>query len=198
MHDLQNPDKKKKAVERINKLAADKYPPGMSLLGVWMIDGSEAPKDVPAGIELARKAADKSDGTGLLVLGKLYLEGQLVPPDTEKGLKLMQEASTHGSAGAQFYLGSKYEKDVDLDRARNYFRLCASRGVAACQFRLGKLLIPAQGTSTRDLEQAVAWLELARDGSVKEADALVRSLQEKLSAEEINRAEKLKPQLQQK
>ena len=198
VHDLQNLDKKQKAVERINKLAADQYPPGMSLLGLWMIDGSEAPKDVPAGIELAKKAAEKSDGTGLFIVGKLYLDGSLVPADAEKGLKLMQDASIHGSAGAQFYLGAKYESVADFDRARKYFRLCASRAIAACQFRLGKLLIPAQGTSTRDLEQALAWLELARDGSVKEADALIGSLQSKLSADEITRAEKLKPQLLQK
>ena len=200
IHNLQIADKKPKAVETVEKLAAEKYPPAMSLLGGWMIEGNEVPKDVPGGLELIRKAADKYDGSGLYELGRLSIEGALVSAEPEKGLKLIREASTNGYRPAQLYLGMKYESGdaivpVDRERARYYFRLCAARGVALCQFHLGKLLTPAPGEENGDPVQAAAWLELARDSSVKEAEPLALSLREKLSQEEIRRLEKLKPQL---
>ena len=199
IHNLQDPAKKQKAVEEISKLAAEQYPPGMAMLGLWMIEGTETPKDVAAGIELGKKAADKYDATGLFVMGKLYMDGQLVPPDAVKGLKMMQDASVHGSERAQFSLGVMYESGTattaaDPERAKRYFRLCAARGQVPCEFRLGRLLAPAPGTKG-DPVQALAWLELARDGSVKAADPLVHSLEASLSADEIGRAAKLKAQL---
>jgi TonB family protein len=200
IHNLQIADKKAKGLETVVKLAADKYPPAMSLLGGWMIEGNEVPKDVLGGIDLIRKAVDKYDGSGLYELGILSIEGKLVPAEPEKGLKLIREASTNGNRPAQLYLGLKYESGdaivpVDRERARYYFRLCAARSVAACQFHLGKLLMPAPGETKGDPVQAVAWLELARDGSVQEAEPLALSLRDNLSPEDIRRVEKLKPQL---
>jgi hypothetical protein len=46
-----------------------------------------------------------------------------------------------------------------------------------------------------DPVQSVAWLELARDGSVSEAAALALSLRGQMPAEEIQQIEKLKLQL---
>ena len=200
IHYLQIADKKPKGVEIIGKLAAQKYPPAMSLLGEWMIEGTEVAKDAPGGIDLIGKAVDKYDGNGLFALGRLSIGGQVVPVDPEKGSKLIREASTYGNRRAQLYLGMKYEfgdaiVPVDRERARYYFRLCAARGTAVCQFHLGKLLVPAQGETKGDPAQAVAWLELARDGAEKEAGPLALSLREKLSQEEARRVEKLKPQL---
>jgi TonB family protein len=199
MHNLAIAERKAKAIETIEKLAAQKYPPAMSLLGEWMMDGSEAPKDVAGGIDLIRKAADKYDRNGVYALGLAYIKGLGLPMDTEKGLKLMREASVYGSQAAQLYLGTKYDAGDtwiprDEERARYYFRLCAARGAAECQFQLGRLLMPsAQGKG--DAVQASAWLALAHDGSVQQAEPLLRSLQEKLSPEEKQRAEKLKTQL---
>lgn len=200
IHNLQVPDRKAKAVESIRTLAAQKYPPAMSLLGEWMVEGREVPKDVPNGIDLIDKAVDRYDNNALFVLGKLYENGSGVTLDRDKGLKLIREASTYGSARAQFYLGLKYESGdetggPDPERARYYFRLCAARGTALCQFHLGKLLIPGPGEVKGDPVQAAAWLELARDGSVSDAEALAQSLRERMSAEETRMVEKLKPQL---
>jgi TonB family protein len=200
LHNFQIPDRKVKALETIRKLSDERYPPAMSLLGAWMVDGSEVTKDVPGGIDLIKKAADKYDSTGLFALGKLYAGGVGAPADSERGLKLIHEASTYGSREAQFYLGTRYESGDssiprDPERARYYFRLCAARATAACQFHLGKLLTSAPGQEKGDPVQALAWLELAHDGSVKEAEPLAIALREKLSDEELHRVEKLKTQL---
>jgi len=200
VHDLQRQPANQRARETIEKLAAQKYPAAMALLGEWMIDGTNVPKNIPGGVELIRKAADKNDANGLYALAVAYSRGLGLPMDTEKGLKLFRDASTHGSPAAQLYLGSRYETGdgaikADKERARYYFRLCAARGNTECAFRLGKLLMPVEGESKGDAVQAVAWLELASDGSVGEAGSLAQSLRGKLSPEEAQMAEKLKAQL---
>ncbi|HXJ43436.1 MAG TPA: hypothetical protein VNH18_29410, partial [Bryobacteraceae bacterium] len=77
------PDKKVRAQENIQKLAAQKYPPAMSLVGMWMVEGSEMPKEEAGGVEFVRKAADTYDPHGLLVLGMLYAKGVGVPAHAE-------------------------------------------------------------------------------------------------------------------
>jgi hypothetical protein len=98
LHNLQISERKAKAQESIRKLADEKYPPAMSLLGEWMVEGRDVPKDIPGGIDLIRKAADKCDSNGLYVLGRQYVDGSGVTADGDKGLKLIREASTYGSA----------------------------------------------------------------------------------------------------
>lgn len=83
---------------------------------------------------------------------------------------------------------------ADRARAAQYFRLCAAHGFAQCQLHLGEYLAPSPGRGS-DAVQAVAWLELARDGSAPGAEELLASIRNALSDEEIWRAEKLKGQL---
>jgi TonB family protein len=200
VHNLSIPERKAKAVESIEKLAGESYPPAMSLLGGWMIEGREVSQDVSRGIDLVRKAADKYDRHGLFMLGMLYVTGREVPAECEKGTKLLREASTYGSPAAQSYLGAKYATGDILtpanpERARYYFRLCAARGNAQCQFDLGKLLTPTAGVSKGDAVQATAWLELAHRGSIKEAEPVLLKLRGSLSDEDQQRAEKMKAKL---
>ncbi len=200
LHNLQIADRKVRAAESIRLLADHQYPPAMSLLGEWMVEGRDVPKDLPAGIDLLKKAADKNDSNGLYVLGALYMDGSGVTADADKGLKLIREASTYGSPRAQFYLGTIYESGdatiaADPERARRYYRLCAAGGTPLCQLHLGKLLMPGPGASKGDPVQAAAWLELARDASVTEAAPLALSLRAQMSPEQIQQVERLKPQL---
>ncbi len=199
IHDMSTPVTTAKGIEQIQKLSAEKFPPAMSILGQWMMDGQGVPKDFAAGADLVKKAADKYDGRGLYVLGIMYINGLGVTADAENGLKMIRDASVRGNNVAQLYLGLKYEKGdglpaPDPGRASNYFRLCAARGVAVCQYHLGKSLAPHQ-TGGGDAIQAVSWLELARDGSVAEAEPLLTSIRGAMSDEDLQRAEKLKAQL---
>lgn len=200
IHNFSVSERKVKAVESINKLARESYPPAMSVLGQWMIEGKEVSQDVSGGMGLLKRASEKYDKHALYVLGVFNIEGQHMPADREKGLKLLRDASMHGSPAAQLYLGSHYANGdtlspPDQDRARYYFRLCAARGNARCQFELGKLLSQAPGENKGDPVQALAWLELAHEGSMKDADPLLLKLRETLTEGEAKRAEKLKTQL---
>jgi TPR repeat protein len=86
------------------------------------------------------------------------------------------------------YLGQAYESGAGVpkepDRARRYFRLCASKGEPQCQYRLGRLLLVKPGRTEDDYVQALAWLQLAADQKVAEAGAELDREQPQLSAEQ--------------
>lgn len=149
-----------RAVQTIQDLSRQHFPPAMYLAGYWMTKGEYVPKDPVAGLALIEKAADKNHGPALYELAIRYIEGRDLPCDPAKGLEMMRQASLLGSGSAQFDLGNRYEKGdgvpVELDRARRSFRLCAARGMAACQYRLGSLLLNKPDRLERDYVQAVA------------------------------------------
>jgi TonB family protein len=189
VHNISDPARKEKALGTIEDLSRENYPPAMSLVGAYMMDGQLLAKDQPAGIALLRKAAEKSDPSGLFVLGKLVLDGRGLEQDPVKGMKLIRDASMMGSRGAQEFLGLKYETGdaatpADTERARYYCRLCASHGSPACQLHLGRLLAPAAGKGG-DRIQALAWLELARASGENEADALTAKLREGVTQDDL-------------
>ena len=172
VHDLGVSAKKQAAVGAIQKMAADKYGPAMSLQGQWLLEGT--------------------------LLGMCLMKGHAVPADVAEGRKRLGEASAYGSRDAQFFLGSQYQQGdgvaANAELARYYFRLCASRGMGPCQFQLGLLLKP-RGDVKGDPVQALGWLELAASGDVANADEAARELRTSLSAEELGMVAKLKRQL---
>jgi TPR repeat protein len=172
----------------------------MATLGQWMIGGEvapEVPKDIPAGLDLIKKAADRYDREGMFALGKLYESGEAVPADPEKSLKLIRDAAMSGSEGARMHLGLKYANGqgvpVDTARSQYYFRLCAAHNVGLCQLWLGQSLI--QSGAKKDTVTAAAWLQLAKANDVKGADPLLAEVLPALTPEETAAANKLKGQL---
>jgi TonB family protein len=198
IHDLQTPGHKAKGIDTMLQLAGKKFTPAMALVGQWMIDGHDVPKDEPGGLDLLRKAADKYDRDALYYLGRLYETGRGVPADPDKALKLIRDASMEGNDGARLYLGVKYANGkgvpADPERARYYFRLCAAHNLGTCQLGLGQLLLQSTG-GRKDVVAAAAWLELAQDNSVPGADRLADDARKSLSEEELAMVPRLKAQL---
>ena len=66
----------------------------------------------------------------------------------------LSQAAKSGQAGAQFYLGTKYEygKDVkqDVKQAFSWYKLAADQGLASAQLNVGRMLIDGQGTSRNE------------------------------------------------
>jgi TPR repeat protein len=80
-----------------------------------------------------------------------------------------------GSVEAQFHLGASYEFGEnfpkDEARARQYFRMCATRGEAPCQFRLSLLLKRPERTERLSAGSGVAGAggePVAMGGATKE------------------------------
>jgi TPR repeat protein len=129
----------------------------------------------------------------------LYLEGKQFPPDQKKGMRLIRQASALGSSEAQYDLGIRSETGSGLPRgleqARHFFRLCAARGSARCQYRLAKLLLALPERQERDYVQAIAWLQLAADRGGCRSTGNRDSEVSKMSMEQTGWMNKLKSQL---
>ena len=171
----------------------------MSLLALWMINGSEAPKNVPAGIELVKKAAEKSDGTALFALGKLYLnpDGKLVPADPEKGLKLMQDASIPRKRGCAVLSRREIRVGCRFRSPRANTSVSAPREPSpACPVQTPQQATDSRAGNVNPRSGAGSGVARTGEGRFRERSGCAGRLAagRKLSAEEINRAEKLKPQ----
>ena len=111
----------------------------------------------------------------------------------------MRDAAVLGSQSAQIYLGDHYERGDgvprETDRAKRYFRLCAAAGNATCQYRLARLLLAAPDRPERDYVQAVAWLELASERGLAEAQEPAKKESEALTPSQSDWVKTLKAQL---
>lgn len=130
--------------------------------------------------EQLRKAAEAGHPIAQWKLGRMYSEGDGVPADKLKAFEYFsQVAKEHGdeapsSAKAPFVasafvsLGSYYVSGIEntavkpnVAKAREIYTYAASFfGDADAQYKLGKLLIDAEGTD-RDPRAAVRWLNSA-------------------------------------
>ncbi len=177
---------KDQAVETVQELAGEKYPAAMYLAGLWKMDGDKnVVKDTASGWVLIQQAADHNYGPALYEVAIRSLRAGGDPAEMENDRQKLRDAAVLGSAQAQFYLGQAYEAGVGVpkepDRARRYFRLCASRGDPHCQYHLGRLLLDKPGRSEDDYVQALAWLQLAADRKISEARIMLDREQPQLS-----------------
>lgn len=74
------------------------------------------------------------------------------------------ESAQGGDARAQFTLGAKFERGIEVDRddqeAVKWFRMAAEQGHALAQNRLGLMYASGRGVA-QDAAQAARWLRLA-------------------------------------
>jgi TonB family protein len=191
-----------RAVETILKLSHEKYPAAMWVEGVWKAKGEHVPKDEAGALELFEKAAAKNHGPAIYEIAVRRLQSSDNPQETEKALQEMNKAATLGSGQAQFYLGNRYEKgdgvQRDPGRAEHYFRLCSARGVAQCQYRLGRLLFDAPDRRERDYLESVALFQLAADQGLAPAKQAASDETAKLDDEQRMWVASLKRQLARK
>ncbi|MFQ5985510.1 MAG: tetratricopeptide repeat protein, partial [Alphaproteobacteria bacterium] len=112
---------------------------------------------------------------GVLLLVALAAEATLahepfVPGTYGDAMRWYRKAAGWGDAGAQFFLGYKYETGEgvrrDLSLAREWYWKAAVQGHLAAQFRLAFLYYRGEGGEA-DIDEAVRWyLEAAERGHV--------------------------------
>ncbi len=167
------------SVEAVRELADRKFPPAMYALG--MRENS---------LSLIQKAAALNYGPALYELARRDLSR-----DVGRALDEMGRAALLGIREAQLTLADRYERGDgeprDLGNARRYYRLCAAEGIAPCEFRLGCLLLDTPGQK----EQAIAWVMLAAERGVEEADYVASREAADLTPAESETVEGLTAQL---
>jgi TonB family protein len=171
---------KDRAVQSMIKLDQQKFQGAVYLIGMWEVSGEMAPAvapDVMAGWEKIAQAAKKSYGPAIYRLAKRSLDSSAGgKTGNDKTWDDLRRAAVMGSREAQFLLGDRYEKgdgvEVSMDRAKNYFRLCAAGGERDCQVRLGHLMFDAANRPDYEYEQALAWFSLAAEQGSADARAV--------------------------
>jgi TonB family protein len=178
------------SVQTLRELSDKKFPPAMYVLGMWETKGEHVERNLRGGLALIQKAAAANYGPALYEIALRDLSR-----DAARGLDEMGQAAQLGIREAQLTLADRYERGDgeprDLTNARRYYRLCAAEGVALCEFRLGCLLLDAPGQK----EQAIAWLWLAADRGVEEADYVASREAADLTPSQSESVEGLRAQL---
>jgi TonB family protein len=159
-----------RSIESILKLARQKFPGALYLVGLWETTGENEPpvaQNPAAGWAKIEQAAKTNYGPAIYSIARRSLNDS---PSNQENWDNMRRAAVLGSREAQYFLGDHYQKGVGLeantDRAKNYFRLCAAGGVAQCQDRLARLLFDAPDRPDYEYEQALAWFSLAADHGI--------------------------------
>lgn len=197
---LRKPDASKKSIEHaresLQKLEKQKYPPAMLVMGYAYLEGEWVPKDEARAQQLIDAAAKKNYGPAIFEQGRRKLAAS--PENADAAWKQIRDASMLGSAAAQEFLGDRYAAGLgvekDEERARRYYRLCATGGTARCQFRLAELLLAKRGGGEYDKLQAYAWAGLAAEKGFASARQIA-DVAESLSEGDRKWVERLREQL---
>jgi Ankyrin repeats (3 copies)/Sel1 repeat/Ankyrin repeat len=146
--------------------------------------------------ELKAQVANLLRGHAIDVAG-LFKEGlaayQTTSPDKAEAAKLFQRAADRGHSGAQYYLGMIYEKGAgvtkDVAAALNWYRQAATNGYVEASVTLGNFYSDGLEV-TQDYAEAFVWYGVAAAQGNWLAEALRKSMQRKLTAEQLAEAGK--------
>jgi len=108
----------------------------------------------------------------------------------------LEQAAYLGNADAQAKLGQRFEREGNRNEARRYFRLCAATAHAACECRLGSLLVSGPDVTPDSFAEGVAWLELSKGHGDREAARIWAASEAKLSSVQLDWVAQLKPHLE--
>ncbi|MFT4090884.1 MAG: tetratricopeptide repeat protein [Asticcacaulis sp.] len=128
---------------------------------------------------------------GLYETARRYDLGEGVPQNSETALVYYKEAAIQGqpdalnAIGASFYSGEGLEKNPVA--ARQWFEQAALRGQPDAMFNLGIMLMNGEGGAA-DPSMAYVWFNLAKQSGNDNADAAIRVLTPKLTAEDRTKA----------
>jgi TPR repeat protein len=194
------PTAKERAVASMVKLSQQNFPGALYVVGLWEVTGEVAPavaQKPEAGWMKIEQASKKNFGPAIYRLAKRSLDDS---GSTEKTWDNMRRAALLGSHDAQFFLGDRHQRgdglELNLDRAKHYFRLCAAGGVPQCQDRLGHLMFDAPNRPDYEYEQALAWFSLAADRGIAPAHEIVERENTNLTSAQVRTIATLKRQFE--
>lgn len=165
-----------KAVELLEKSAAQQNKYAAYTLGKLYLDGKDVPPDMEKAMELLTASADRGFEAAEYVLGKLLLGGDPSIRNPQKAIKYLTRAAGKGNQFAQYLLGKFYITDEDMpkdmDKAVRYLEQSAEQGNEWAQLALGKLYLHGNDIEL-DAERAIALLTAsAEQGNIYAANML--------------------------
>ncbi|MBQ7273311.1 MAG: SEL1-like repeat protein [Bacteroidales bacterium] len=156
---------KKKAIKSFMKLADERLPDALLMLGECFLVGDAVAKDESLAIKYYTEAASLGETLSQWRLGYHYSFKQM-PPDYEKGRYWYEKAAEKEDAAALNDLGVIYDQGLGVEnnyaQAVSYYMRAAKAGSASGCNNLAYAYYNGQGV-TQDINLCVQWLEKAYD-----------------------------------
>lgn len=158
---------------------------------------SGVPRDLKQAGAWFNAAAKSGYPAALFAAGRMYDLGEGVPADPKRAIVYYKEAALKGNRDAEFALGTFfYDGEVvekNLATARKLFDTAAKQGQVDAMFNLGAMTLNGEG-GPADMAMAYVWLSLAKQGGHAQADAALKAVTPKLTAQDRAKADAiLKP-----
>ncbi len=175
-------------------------------LGVMYAEGVGVPQNDKEALKWFTLAAEQGHVEAQTDLGFMYSEGRGTPRDFAKAAEWFRRAAEAGDPEAQYNLGVAYTAGSgvrrDFAQAADWFQRAAKQGHGDAPAHLGGFYARGLGVQ-KDLVAAHLWLTLAvarsdRPDVRKMAAERLASLEQEMSAEELEAARKTARELQQK
>jgi len=193
----------RKAVRYLQSAAEEGFVPAQYNLAKLYYNGLEASGDAGVTRDLKQAgawfnaAAKAGYPAALFAAGRMYDMGEGVPADQKRAIVYYKEAAMKGDSDAQFALATFfYDGEVvekNRETARKLFEAAAKQGQVDAMFNLGAMELNGEG-GPADLAMAYVWLNLAKQGGHAQADAAIKAVVPKLTAQDRAKADQiLKP-----
>lgn len=186
-----------KCFEWAEKAAEGEDPDGMALLGMLYYFGEGVDEDEELALELVERAVGEDSSLGKAVLAWMYYDGVAVGEYLEAALALATDAAEEEEALAQGLLGMMYTEGHGVKRdgksAEGWARRAADQGNEFGWFVLGSLYMRGEAVK-KDPAMAWAYLSLAAERSVADADERLEELESTISDRDKKRAQDLQKQ----
>lgn len=156
---------------------------------------------VPRDLKLAgawfNTAARSGYPGALFAAGRMYDLGEGVPADQKRAIVYYKEAALKGNPDAQFALGTFFYEGELVEKnpatARKLFDAAAKQGQVDAMFNLGAMTLNGEG-GPADPAMAYVWLSLAKQGGHAQAEAALKAVVPRLTAQDRAKADAiLKP-----
>ena len=151
-------------------------------------------RDYAAALKKWRAVAEQGLAEAQFNLGLIYDNGLGVTEDNQEAVKWYRRAAEQGLTEAQNNLGLMYEKgegiSEDDQEAAKWFRRAAEQQHAKAQANLGFIHANGKGV-LQNYVLAHMWSNIAASNGNKTAGENIEIFEEKMSASQIQRAQKL-------
>lgn len=183
------------ALKIIEPMAQQGNANAQALLGQCYAAGQGVAADPVQAVHWYRRAAVQGHVAAQTNLGLAYDTGQGIEQDQAQAVRWYSLAAAQGDAVAQTNLALMYDTGAgvaaDASQALRFFRMAAAQGNATAQFHLGLVYGTGNAAVAADPVRAYLWFTLAAQAGEPNASRNRRVAQERLSAEQLQQAQRL-------
>jgi len=191
----------RKALDYLRSAAEQGYVPAQYNLAKMYYNGDGGqPRDLKQAGAWFNAAAKAGYPGALFAAGRMVDLGEGVPADQKRAIVYYKEAAVKGDRDAEFALATFFYDGEVVEKnpatARRLFEAAARQGQVDAMFNLGAMTMNGEG-GPADLGTAYVWFNLAKQAGHAQADAALKAITPRLSAQDRARADAiLKPKVQ--